>query len=95
MDQGAKVHYLNCCLPQEKALQHSPGGDMAMGHIITLLQYNWPDQRELFHMLLHRIRKKESFSYPLFSQYVVNIDILEEMMYLASDQARKELNEQC
>jgi len=74
------------CLLQEKALQHNTGGDLAMGHIITVLQYNWPDHRELFHMMLHRIRKKETFSYPLFSQYVVNIDILEEMMYLASDQ---------
>lgn len=74
------------CLLQEKALQHNTGGDLAMGHIITILQYNWPDQRELFHMLIHRIRKKEAFSYPLFSQYVVNIDILEEMMYLSSEQ---------
>jgi len=74
------------CLLQEKALQHNTGGDLAMGHIIIVLQYNWPDQRELFHMMMHRIRKKESFSYPLFSQYVVNIDILEEIMYLSSDQ---------
>ena len=72
-------------LLQEKALQHNTGGDLAMGHIITVLQYNWPDQRELLHMLLHRVRKKESFTYPLFSQYVVNIDILEEMMYLSSE----------
>ena len=39
--------------------------------------------------VLPRVRKKEAFSYPLFAQYVVNIDILEEIMYLASEKVRK------
>ena len=121
-------------MPQEKALQHNSGGDLAMGHILVVAQYSWPAMRDLFHMLLHRwfgvvvlcwggvvlvvwwwrwcgggggvvvevvwcwwcgghvlphvlprVRKKEAFSYPLFAQYVVNIDILEEIMYLASE----------
>ena len=29
--------------------------------------------------------KHDGFSYPLFSQYVTNIEILEEMMFLASE----------
>ena len=43
----------------------------------------------VYHTVLLRVRKKEAFSYPLFAQYVVNIDILEEIMYLASEKVRK------
>jgi len=74
------------CLLQEKALQPGVQGDMAMGHTITIMQYNWPDNRELFYHLLNRVRGREGFSYPLFCQYVVNIEILEEVMFLANEQ---------
>jgi len=89
LTRGGLIAY--CCrlvtaILQEKALQHNAGGDLAMGHILVVLQYNWPDQRELFNMMMHRVKKKESFSYPLFAQYVVNIDILEEIMYLSTEQ---------
>ena len=87
LTRGGLISY--CCrlvtaILQEKALQHNAGGDLAMGHILVVLQYNWPDQRELFNMMMHRVKKKESFSYPLFAQYVVNIEILEEIMYLST-----------
>jgi len=76
-----------CCklltgLLQERALQ----GDLATGHTITIMQYNWPDDRELFYHLLNRVRAREGFSYPLFCQYIINIEILEEIMFLASEQ---------
>merc|ERR1711892_38081 len=74
------------CLLQERALQPGVAGDMAMGHTITIMQYNWPDGRELFYHLLNRVRGREGFSYPLFCQYVINIEILEEIMFLASEQ---------
>ena len=56
------------CLLQERALQPGVQGDMAMGHTITIMQYNWPDNRELFYHLLNRVRGREGFSYPLFCQ---------------------------
>ena len=74
------------CLLQERALQPGVQGDMAMGHTITIMQYNWPDNRELFYHLLNRVRGREGFSYPLFCQYVINIEILEEVMFLANEQ---------
>ena len=79
-----------CCrlltsLLQEKALFPGAGGDIAMGHCMVLLQVNWADNRELFYHLLNRVRGKEGFSYPLFCKYVINIEILEEVMYLASE----------
>ena len=60
-----------------------------MGHCIVLLQYNWydcHDNRELFFHLLNRVRGKDGFTYPLFCKYVVNIEMLEEIMFLASEQ---------
>ena len=81
-----------CCklltsLLQEKALYS--GGDLAMGHCMVLLQYNWgegQDNKELFYHLINRVRGKDGFSYPLFCKYVINIEMLEEVMFLASEQ---------
>jgi len=80
-----------CCrlltsLLQDKALQPGPLGDTAAGQLITIIQYNWPEERELFHHLLSRVRTRETFSYPLFCNHVVNIEILQEVMFLASEQ---------
>ena len=57
-----------------------------MGHIITLLQFDWPLEEELMTQLMERIRLKGSFTYPLFLNYVVNVDVLEEFMYLSTEQ---------
>ena len=67
---------------QEKALLPGAGGDQAMGHCITLLQYNWPHTRELFYHLLNRVKRQEGLTYPLFCKYVINIEVLEEIMFL-------------
>lgn len=60
--------------------------DLALGHIITLLQFDWPLEEELMTQLMERIREKGSFSYSLFLNYVVNVDVLEEFMYLSTEQ---------
>ena len=83
-----------CCklltsLLQEKALYSGSGGDLAMGHCMVLLQYNWAesqDNKELFYHLINRVRGKDGFTYPLFCKYVINIEMLEEVMFLASEQ---------
>jgi integrator complex subunit 10 len=36
--------------------------------------------------LMERIRQQGSFSYSLFQNYVVNVDVLEEFMYLSTEQ---------
>ncbi|XP_067014792.1 integrator complex subunit 10 [Anabrus simplex] len=60
--------------------------DLVIGHMITLLQLDWPLEEELFNKLMERIRQKGSFSYTPFASYVVNVDILEEFMYLSTEQ---------
>ena len=71
---------------QEKALLPGAGGDLAMGHCITLLQYNWPHTRELFYHLLNRVKRQEGLTYPLFCKYVINIEVVQEIMFLAGEQ---------
>ncbi|XP_021913688.1 integrator complex subunit 10 isoform X2 [Zootermopsis nevadensis] len=63
-----------------------PDSDLAIGHIITLLQFDWPLEEELMTQLMERIRQRGSFSYSLFQNYVVNVDVLEEFMYLSTEQ---------
>ncbi|XP_063852733.1 integrator complex subunit 10-like [Scylla paramamosain] len=58
--------------------------DFCIGHLITLLQYEWPKYSNTFEEVLQIIRKQGVFSYPLFSSYVTTPDILEEFMYLAT-----------
>ena len=64
---------------------------------MVLLKYNrvdCTDNRELFYHLLNMVRGagrcKEDFTYPLFCKYVININIemLKEIMFLASGQGR-------
>jgi hypothetical protein len=51
------------------------------------LQYSYPEEKDLLFALLHRIRMKESFSYPIFCNFVVNVDFLEEFAFILSDAA--------
>eukprot|EP00096_Caligus_rogercresseyi_P011007 TRINITY_DN4195_c0_g1_i1.p1 TRINITY_DN4195_c0_g1~~TRINITY_DN4195_c0_g1_i1.p1 ORF type:complete len:237 (+),score=50.25 TRINITY_DN4195_c0_g1_i1:44-712(+) len=77
-------------LLREKGLQEQqlsePLRDLTLGHLIVLLQYSWPHESDLFYTILHRIRMKESFIYPMFCTYVIEIEFLEEFMWLASEQ---------
>ncbi|KAK7072751.1 hypothetical protein SK128_001960 [Halocaridina rubra] len=57
--------------------------DLCMGHLITLLQYEWPNYINIFEDIILIIRKQGGLSYPLFYSYITTPDILEEFMYLA------------
>ena len=61
--------------------------DMAIGHVIVLLQYCYPEERDLLVLLLHRIRLKETFSYPTFCHYVIHIQFLEEFAQIVNSSA--------
>ncbi|KAK7793853.1 hypothetical protein R5R35_014136 [Gryllus longicercus] len=60
--------------------------DLIMGHIFTLLQFDWPLEEDLAIQLLERIHQHGSFSYSLFQTYIINVDLLEEFMYLSTEQ---------
>ena len=75
---------------KDKCLQPvASGDDVNIGHAIVLLQYIFPEEKELFFMLLQRIRMRETFTYPLFSTYVIHIEFLEEFAFLLSDATAK------
>ncbi|CAL4087217.1 unnamed protein product, partial [Meganyctiphanes norvegica] len=58
--------------------------DLCIGHLITLLQYEWPKYESVFEEVVQIMKKQGGFSYQLFYTYVTTPDILEEFMYLAT-----------
>ena len=58
--------------------------DFAIGHVIVLLQYCYPEEKDLLNMLLHRIKLKDTFTYPIFCNYVIHIQFLEEFAYIVN-----------
>eukprot|EP00088_Acartia_fossae_P050801 TRINITY_DN569_c0_g1_i1.p1 TRINITY_DN569_c0_g1~~TRINITY_DN569_c0_g1_i1.p1 ORF type:complete len:648 (-),score=95.22 TRINITY_DN569_c0_g1_i1:3-1946(-) len=74
-----------CCKLLTSVLQESVGGgDMALGNMLVLCQCDWPSLREQVYLTLHRIKMKQGLNFPLFTQYVINMDIIEELTYLSS-----------
>lgn len=69
---------------KEKALQAPVKDSMMLGHLIVLLQYDWPQEESLFLQCVDVIKKQGNFCYGLFFNYVINSDILEEFMYLTT-----------
>jgi integrator complex subunit 10 len=61
-------------------------GESALGHCLVLLQLDWPQEQDLATLLLEQVKSSGRFSYPPFARYIVNVDLLEEFMYLASEQ---------
>ncbi|XP_074529997.1 integrator complex subunit 10 isoform X2 [Halichoeres trimaculatus] len=56
--------------------------DLSLGHVVVLLQHNWPQGEMLFLKAVDKICKQGSFQYENFFNYVTNIDMLEEFAYL-------------
>ncbi|XP_067314219.1 integrator complex subunit 10 isoform X2 [Pseudorasbora parva] len=56
--------------------------DLALGHVIVLLQHDWPQGESLFLKAVDKICQQGSFQYENFFNYVTNIDMLEEFAYL-------------
>ncbi|XP_029703284.1 integrator complex subunit 10 isoform X1 [Takifugu rubripes] len=56
--------------------------DLSLGHVVVLLQYDWPQGEMLFLKAIEKICQQGSFQYENFFNYVTNIDMLEEFAYL-------------
>ncbi|XP_072295723.1 integrator complex subunit 10 isoform X1 [Eucyclogobius newberryi] len=56
--------------------------DLSLGHVIVLLQYDWPQGESLFLKAVDKICQQGSLQYENFFNYVTNIDMLEEFAYL-------------
>ncbi|XP_015126933.1 integrator complex subunit 10 [Diachasma alloeum] len=57
-------------------------GDWVTGNSLVLMQMDWPQEANLLPIISERIRMHEAFRYPLFTSYIICIDILEELTYL-------------
>ncbi|XP_075717657.1 integrator complex subunit 10 isoform X2 [Rhinoderma darwinii] len=63
--------------------------DMALGHLIVLLQQDWPRGENLFLKAIGRICQQGNFQYENFFNYITNIDMLEEFAYLRTQEGGK------
>ncbi|XP_064471231.1 integrator complex subunit 10-like isoform X2 [Ornithodoros turicata] len=69
---------------KEKVLAQFSEDDLALGHLIVMAQYDWPEEEQLFLKLLEIIKKQGTFCYSLFFNYIINADMLEEFMYMTT-----------
>nr|XP_015201443.1 PREDICTED: integrator complex subunit 10 isoform X1 [Lepisosteus oculatus] len=63
--------------------------DLALGHVIVLLQHDWPQGEGLFLKAVDKICQQGSFQYENFFNYITNIDMLEEFAYLRTTEGGK------
>lgn len=56
--------------------------DLSLGHVVVLLQLDWPSGEMMFLKAVDKICQQGSFQYENFFNYVTNIDMLEEFAYL-------------
>lgn len=78
------VSVLVACF-RDRALRNG-NSDLAVGHLTVLLQYDWPNNASFLEEILEKIRRQGQFAYQLFVSYVIQVDILEEFAFLATDQ---------
>uniref|UniRef100_A0A8D0GZL3 Integrator complex subunit 10 n=1 Tax=Sphenodon punctatus TaxID=8508 RepID=A0A8D0GZL3_SPHPU len=63
--------------------------DLALGHVVVLLQQDWPKGENLFLKAINKICQQGNFQYENFFNYVTNIDMLEEFAYLRTQEGGK------
>ncbi|XP_062716544.1 integrator complex subunit 10 [Aedes albopictus] len=53
-----------------------------IGNLLVLCQLNWPHESTIVEIIFEIIKSRRQFSYPIWTSYVVNVEIVEEFMYL-------------
>lgn len=56
--------------------------NLLIGNLLVLTQLDWPSDIEIANLVFERINQKRAFTYLLFPNYIINIDIIEEFMHL-------------
>lgn len=59
--------------------------DLAMGHMLVLMQLDWPQHEALQAEVIQRIRQRGSFTYALFTKYIIVPDIVDDFMLLSTE----------
>lgn len=60
--------------------------ELAIGNIFALVQLDWPQEEDTIPPLMEQIQQRGAFHYHCFQNYIVNVDILEEITYLWTSQ---------
>ena len=50
-----------------------PKNEKALGQLLVLVQYQWPQQEDMFASIITTIQKRRKFNFPEFFQYVIGI----------------------
>ena len=58
-----------------------PKNDRALGHLLVLLQYQWPKEEEIFASLITTIQKRRRFYFPEFFEYIICIPTSSNSVY--------------
>ncbi|XP_055612588.1 integrator complex subunit 10-like [Uranotaenia lowii] len=53
-----------------------------MGNMLVLCQLNWPHESTMVEIIFEIIKSRRQFTYLLFTNYIINVDIIEEFMYI-------------
>lgn len=85
MTKNAVMHYF-CTLLIRILLNSGNNSDLTYGHMLALMQLGWPQEEAIFIHILDIIKQKGVFHYHLFSAYIINIDILEELSFMWNEQ---------
>ncbi|XP_076449243.1 integrator complex subunit 10-like [Babylonia areolata] len=74
------IQLLVACLKEK--MRSGQSSDVTLAHLMTLLQYDWPQQEPLFLRIVRHIQQQGSFTYNMFFSYIFIVDILEEFAFL-------------
>lgn len=66
-----------------------PISDTVLGHMIVLLQYDWPINVHLFEEIFSIIKQNHTFCYPIFVDYIINVEIIEEFAFIRNSNSLK------
>ncbi|XP_058130002.1 integrator complex subunit 10 [Anopheles ziemanni] len=57
-------------------------GNSVLGNLLVLSQLNWPHESSTVEIIFEIIKSRRQFSYLLFTNYIINGEIIEEFMHL-------------
>lgn len=70
------IEYLDIVFVLQEKIFSGKCDDMALGHMIILLQYDWPKHTDLFHQVMQKIKAQGSLTYNFFFNYVISIHFM-------------------
>ncbi|XP_001647882.2 integrator complex subunit 10 [Aedes aegypti] len=84
LTKRAILHYIvQTLITLLKAKLSDPDcSNAVIGNLLVLCQLNWPHESTIVEIIFEIIKSRRQFSYPIWTNYVVNVEIVEEFMYL-------------